>query len=75
MIDIKCGFHHNIALTESGRIYGWGLNNYGQLGVNNRANQYSAKRAFSMPNLSNIVQIECGINYTWLDLMGKRFQK
>ncbi|CAD5119160.1 DgyrCDS7799 [Dimorphilus gyrociliatus] len=32
--NICCGSQHTIALTGSGRIYGWGLNKYGQLGFN-----------------------------------------
>ena len=30
--DIQCGFAHNLALSVDGKIYSWGLNNWGQCG-------------------------------------------
>lgn len=33
VITIAAGNSHNLALTSDGRVYGWGLNQYGQLGV------------------------------------------
>jgi hypothetical protein len=30
---ISCGYRHSLALTESGRVFGWGDNSGGQLGV------------------------------------------
>ena len=30
---ISAGLNHSLALTESGRVYVWGSNEYGQLGV------------------------------------------
>jgi hypothetical protein len=33
IVMISCGFSHSLALTESGRVFGWGDNRCGQLGV------------------------------------------
>lgn len=33
IIDIACGWNHSFALTDCGEIYGWGSNQYGQLGL------------------------------------------
>ncbi len=33
IVMISCGAWHSLALTKSGRIFGWGSNRYGQLGV------------------------------------------
>jgi hypothetical protein len=33
IVMISCGYWHSLALTESGRVFGWGLNPFGQLGV------------------------------------------
>eukprot|EP01138_Halocafeteria_seosinensis_P004648 gb/GECG01004754.1/.p1 GENE.gb/GECG01004754.1/~~gb/GECG01004754.1/.p1 ORF type:complete len:1565 (+),score=234.06 gb/GECG01004754.1/:1-4695(+) len=33
VIDIACGEAHTLALSETGSVYGWGLNHKGQLGV------------------------------------------
>ncbi len=34
-INIFCGDHHNIGITENGDCYGWGYNGTGQLGLGN----------------------------------------
>jgi serine/threonine protein kinase len=34
IVMISCGLYHSLALTESGRVFGWGRNGLGQLGVN-----------------------------------------
>lgn len=31
---IICGGHHSFALSKSGAVFGWGKNNFGQLGLN-----------------------------------------
>jgi hypothetical protein len=33
IVMISCGWRHSLALTESGRVFGWGSNGNGQLGV------------------------------------------
>lgn len=38
IVDIKAGFAHYCALTESGDAYCWGYNGYGQLGYNSSDN-------------------------------------
>lgn len=39
VIQISCGAHHSLALTNVGELYSWGYNNYGQLGIGNNNNQ------------------------------------
>ncbi len=33
MIDICCGYWHIIVLTNDGEVYGWGGNNWVQIGI------------------------------------------
>ena len=33
IVDIAAGVAHSLALTEEGRVYSWGHNNYGQWGL------------------------------------------
>ena len=36
--QVACGYAHALALSDSGIVYGWGANSYGQLGSGNKAN-------------------------------------
>ena len=33
VVQLRCGRAHVLGLTESGRLFGWGSNNMGQLGI------------------------------------------
>jgi RCC1 and BTB domain-containing protein len=33
IVSITCGYYHSMALTQNGRVYSWGKNNFGQLGI------------------------------------------
>jgi E3 ubiquitin-protein ligase HERC4 len=33
VLQVACGGHHNLALLKSGRVFSWGSNKYGQLGL------------------------------------------
>lgn len=39
---IACGSYHSFAVDDRGRLYSWGLNNFGELGVEHGAGQDSA---------------------------------
>lgn len=32
IVDVAAGRYHSVALAQTGRVYTWGLNDYGQLG-------------------------------------------
>ena len=32
VIQLSCGAYHSLALTDEGKVYGWGSNKYGQIG-------------------------------------------
>jgi alpha-tubulin suppressor-like RCC1 family protein len=38
--DIFCANNHSFLLTKNGQLKGWGLNNYGQLGVGHMENSH-----------------------------------
>ena len=49
IVDINCGYGwyghgHILMLTQSGKVYGWGQNNYGQLGDGTTSRVYTVKR-------------------------------
>jgi hypothetical protein len=43
VVMISCGRIHSMALTKSGRVFSWGDNLYGQLGLGNRENSNEPK--------------------------------
>lgn len=56
VVSVDCGQYHTMALTTNDKLYGWGYNNYGQLGLGNNKNQY-------LPRLVNlkktIISVSC----------------
>jgi hypothetical protein len=60
VMSISCGDKHTIALTENGRVFSWGDNDFGQLGasVPNKSNSpievlFSKKDQFSIRKISS----------------------
>lgn len=35
VISIACGTYHTVALVDTGQVFSWGLNDYGQIGMMN----------------------------------------
>jgi alpha-tubulin suppressor-like RCC1 family protein len=75
VVMISCGSSHSTALTESGRVFSWGNNEFGRLGQNNTKDivvNYSNKYSVNKPSiviLSNeipIKKISCGLYHTLL---------
>ncbi len=60
IVEIAVGNNHVIALTENGNIYGWGLNNNGQVGNGTTANQVSQATVINISGneLSKIIRVE-----------------
>lgn len=58
---IFSGNYSSFAISKSGHIYAWGLNNYGQLGLGNIQNQNSPQKL----DLDNIKTIFCGGDHTF----------
>ncbi|KAF4983718.1 hypothetical protein FZEAL_934 [Fusarium zealandicum] len=39
---IACGSYHSFAIDRNGKVYGWGLNNFGEIGVESNAGEDDA---------------------------------
>jgi alpha-tubulin suppressor-like RCC1 family protein len=59
---ISCGLHYSMALTESGCVYSWGSNEFGQLGIGNRKNLNTPKQ-IEMEDII-IDKITCGESHS-----------
>jgi hypothetical protein len=60
---ISCGSCHSLALTESGRVYSWGWNDFGQLG---HGNQIDANWPKPIKINTKIDKISSGYDYSLL---------
>ena len=57
IIEISCGDYHSMALSLDGKIYSWGYNNRGQLGLGSNANQNFPQK---IHQIVNCISISCG---------------
>ncbi len=60
---ISCGSSHSLALTESGRVYSWGWNGFGQLGLGSQIDANSPK---PIKINTKIDKISSGFDYSLL---------
>ncbi|XP_043927003.1 RCC1 and BTB domain-containing protein 1 isoform X1 [Protopterus annectens] len=60
VIDVACGSHHSMALTNDGQVYAWGYNNCGQVGSGSAVNQPSPRRVANCLQKKFVVKIACG---------------
>jgi len=60
VVEVACGSHHSIALTNEGEVYGWGQNKNGQVGSGINSNQGSPRRVNSSIGGKFIIGIACG---------------
>jgi hypothetical protein len=66
VIQISCGYLHSMALTESGRVFSWGSNDFGQLGLNNNNKHVNKPSIVSLSNEIAIKKISCGREHSLL---------
>jgi alpha-tubulin suppressor-like RCC1 family protein len=57
IIAIAAGMHYSLALTVSGKVYTWGWNGFGQLGLGDLKSRNTPTR---IPNLSGVRAIAAG---------------
>jgi alpha-tubulin suppressor-like RCC1 family protein len=72
VVDIAALYRHSLAVTADGKVYGWGANNYGELGITPLGNQtapmavskgeYMGAEHLGDNPLNRIVKVSGGIN-------------
>ncbi|KAH7520537.1 hypothetical protein FEM48_Zijuj08G0154500 [Ziziphus jujuba var. spinosa] len=61
--QISGGWRHTMALTSDGKLYGWGWNKFGQVGVGDNVDHCSPVQV-QFPHDEKVVQISCGWRHT-----------
>jgi hypothetical protein len=61
---ISCGYQHSLALTVGGRVFSWGNNEFGQLGIEGIPKSYEPKHIELEDLIIN--KISCGRNHSLL---------
>lgn len=66
--SLSSGFGHVVVLTEDQRIFAWGLNEVGQLGLGDKTNRFEPTHLPYFDNL-NVKGVSCGEMHTvvWSD--------
>ncbi|XP_043284859.1 RCC1 and BTB domain-containing protein 1-like isoform X3 [Venturia canescens] len=60
VVEIACGSHHSLALTNEGEVYAWGQNSSGQVGSGISTNQNTPRKVNSSLAGKKVVNIACG---------------
>ncbi|KAG5309560.1 RCBT1 protein, partial [Acromyrmex insinuator] len=57
IVKVACGIDHTLALTDKGKVYGWGSNTYRQLNLNNRIDLISSPIKIIIDNVKKVSDI------------------
>ena len=63
LVQIRNGYEHCIGFTANGQCYGWGHNNFGQLGVGNTQNSNKPVLIEELSDMK-VVQVACGAHHS-----------
>ena len=63
-VDVACGLQHTVALTESGDLYSWGFNNFGQLGLGDTKTRFAPARVPAPAGGFRVAKIAAASNYS-----------
>ena len=63
-IDVFCGGNASFYKNKKGQLFGWGLNNHGQLGIGNKENTCTPTRIFCRDGEQEVKSLEGGEHHT-----------
>eukprot|EP01117_Protostelium_nocturnum_P010523 TRINITY_DN378_c0_g1_i1.p1 TRINITY_DN378_c0_g1~~TRINITY_DN378_c0_g1_i1.p1 ORF type:complete len:790 (-),score=282.46 TRINITY_DN378_c0_g1_i1:27-2396(-) len=63
--QVAAGYAYSIAVSQEGKVYGWGFNEKGQLGLGNRFNKEEPSQMLHLQDV-RIVKASCGQQHTAL---------
>ncbi|ETV97749.1 hypothetical protein, variant 4 [Aphanomyces invadans] len=63
VVQVACGYYHSVALTQSGKVFTFGRNDYGQLGLGHN-HTVSTPSLVAYLTAFTIVDVACGCYHT-----------
>ncbi|PRP79060.1 putative E3 ubiquitin-protein ligase HERC4-like isoform 2 [Planoprotostelium fungivorum] len=63
IVDISCGDNHTVAVTNMGKVYTWGANQHGQLGLRDKESRPKPHQVKDLQE-HNIINVFCGANHS-----------
>jgi alpha-tubulin suppressor-like RCC1 family protein len=63
VVQLSAGWKHTVALTDDGKVWTWGDNNYGEIG-NGITSTQGISVPFRVPVLSNVIGVSGGDRFT-----------
>jgi Regulator of chromosome condensation (RCC1) repeat/BTB/POZ domain/Ankyrin repeat len=64
VVQVSCGRHHTLALTQCGRVYAFGRNNAGQLGVGSDTATFESPQQLASLASFNAVMVAGGADFS-----------
>ncbi|KAG6721473.1 hypothetical protein I3842_03G113300 [Carya illinoinensis] len=61
--QVSGGWRHSMAVASDGKLYGWGWNKFGQVGVGDNVDHCSPVQV-KFPHEQRVIQISCGWRHT-----------
>jgi len=66
VVQVACGSHHTLALTDNGSLYSWGMNGQGQLGIGAFSSKCDSPQLISSLAAVPIRCISCGSSSSYV---------
>ncbi|OQR87784.1 RCC1 and BTB domain-containing protein [Achlya hypogyna] len=63
VVHVACGYYHTMALTQTGKLYAFGRNDFGQLGLGHKQNMHKPSLVGTLADFT-IVDVACGCYHT-----------
>ncbi|XP_078386063.1 putative E3 ubiquitin-protein ligase HERC4 [Cetorhinus maximus] len=74
IIQVACGNHHSLALSKDGKLFAWGQNTYGQLGLGTKGGSEDSPQCVTSLTGMPVAQITAGGEHSFaLSLSGAVF--
>lgn len=61
---VSCGWDTSAGITKDGRLFVWGSNSHGQLGINRERNIISEPTELQLPSLEEAVDLQFGLRHS-----------